>query len=167
MSSDRTIEHVKIDHNFEHSLLSYDTGVHYQRADPSIHRICRPLLATLLTRHESTACVKISLFFNKRDDVSYAHFHKHWATVHADLTIASAPFRIHNLQRYTQHHQTPETKATVQRVGHKLLDFDGCSTMWVRSWDDYERFITSTEYAGLAADCDHFLDVDTITVFAG
>jgi len=63
-----------------------------------------------------------------------------------------------------------------------LLDFDGCSEIWVKSWDDWERFSSvrfacqsqsqtnteqSPEYARLLApDCDLFMAMP-IKVMAG
>jgi hypothetical protein len=41
-----------------------------------------------------------------------------------------------------------------------LLDYDGCSTLWFKRWEDAEAFFTSPEYAALAADCKHFMDTE-------
>lgn len=48
------------------------------------------------------ACIKFAIYFNKLPNVSYEHFYKHWASVHADLTVSSKPFAKHKIQRYTQ-----------------------------------------------------------------
>lgn len=48
------------------------------------------------------ACIKLAVYFNKLPNVSYEHFYKHWATVHADLTVSSKPFAKHKVLRYTQ-----------------------------------------------------------------
>lgn len=55
-------------------------------------------------------------------------------------------------------HQSPEMKDRAKAMGMELLDYDGCSTLWFRSWRDAEAFFTSPEYAALAADCKHFMD---------
>jgi hypothetical protein len=34
--------------------------------------------------------------------MSDEHFYKHWATVHADLTVASKAFNVYKIERYTQ-----------------------------------------------------------------
>lgn len=39
-------------------------------------------------------------------------------------------------------------KAKVQSFGYmgiELLDYEGCSTLWFRNWDDAEKFFTSPE----------------------
>lgn len=38
-------------------------------------------------------CIKICAYFNKLPSTSYEDFYKHWATVHADLTVASEAFK--------------------------------------------------------------------------
>lgn len=102
------------------------------------------------------AYVKLLLFFNKKDGVSYEQFLRHWQTVHADLTVATEGFRVSNIQRYTQvrrdclksvkellklgqTHQTADRKSRVKSAGADSLDFDGCSEMWVKSWDDWVK----------------------------
>ncbi|TPX08632.1 uncharacterized protein E0L32_009971 [Thyridium curvatum] len=142
MSIDRAVGHERISHKFTYDTLSYDAGVHYQ------------------------PCVKVSFYFKKLPDVSYDHFHQHWATVHADLTVGSKPFARHKVLRYIQHHQSPEDKERAKKYG-SVMDYDGCSTLWLASWEDFDQFINSPEYAALSSDCDHFLDVSSITLFAG
>ena len=61
-------------------------------------------------------------------------------------------------------------KAKLREMGMDCLDYDGCSTLWVRSWDDLTRFFASPEYARLNADCAHFMETDAkgaLKVFAG
>ena len=60
-------------------------------------------------------------------------------------------------------------KLKVKSLGLDLLDYDACSTLWVRSWDDYVEFVRSEEYRVLAADTKHFMDVEGggIKVMAG
>ena len=99
--------------------------------------------------------------------MSYEHFYKHWASVHADLTVAAKSFSVHKIKRYVQTHQTPEQKERLRKLGLKVLEFDGCSILWVSSWEEYEKFLHSPEYAGLGADCAHFMDASSITVYAG
>ncbi|KAF2708022.1 hypothetical protein K504DRAFT_534709 [Pleomassaria siparia CBS 279.74] len=50
-----------------------------------------------------------------------------------------------------------------------LLDFDACSTLWMKSWDDWGRFSTSPEYAAaLMPDAGNFMDINFgIKVMAG
>lgn len=49
------------------------------------------------------------------------------------------------------------------------MDFDGCSTLWFKSWDDFNAFFTSQEYEGkLMDDCKRFMDLEAgVHVFAG
>lgn len=141
----------KIDHHFKHSQLSYEATPNYQ-----------PL-------------IKLSFYFNKLPDVSYEQFHRHWETVHADLTIAAKDFKVCKLQRYVQFHQTPDMKGKAESLGLEPLAFDGCSEIWVRNWDDWMTFYTvlgrfvlqrkavltvrqSPEYAKvMQPDCAHFM----------
>lgn len=106
----------KLDHQFNHQALSYDAEPNYQ------------------------PCVKLSFFFNKLPEVSYEQFHRHWETVHADLTVAAKDFAVCKIQRYVQFHQTPEMKEKAKSLGLMHMDFDGCSEIWVKTWDDWQRF---------------------------
>jgi hypothetical protein len=65
------------DYNFTHPELNYDSEPNYQPA------------------------IKISVFFHKKEGITYEQFYRHWETVHADLTVASEGFQ-HNILRYTQ-----------------------------------------------------------------
>lgn len=51
-------------------------------------------------------------------------------------------------------------RARARALGMDLLDYDGCSTLWFRSWEDAEAFFASPDYAALASDCKHFMDTD-------
>jgi hypothetical protein len=42
----------------------------------------------------------MTFFFSKLPNVSYEEFHKHWETVHADLTVGSNAFWNCKVQRY-------------------------------------------------------------------
>ncbi|KAK3048038.1 hypothetical protein LTR09_010553 [Extremus antarcticus] len=126
--------HQKIDHDFKNDQLSYDAKPNYQ------------------------PCIKLSFWFSKLPEVSYEQFHRHWETVHADLTIATKDFGVCKVQRYVQFHQTPEMKERAQSLGLEHFDFDGCSEIWVKSWEDWERFYKSDDYAkALAPDCRFFM----------
>ncbi|CAK7204330.1 hypothetical protein SEUCBS139899_007085 [Sporothrix eucalyptigena] len=131
----RAHTHERIDHDFTYPLFDYTTPIKYQ------------------------PCIKVSLFFRKRPDVSYEHFYKHWATVHADLTAASNEFRARNILRYTQHHCKPEEREQVKKLGVEVLDYDACTTMWVREWDDMIGFHASADFQRMVQDCGHFLDL--------
>ncbi|KAF2664302.1 hypothetical protein BT63DRAFT_444057 [Microthyrium microscopicum] len=133
----------KLDHRFGNEQLSYDAKPNYQ------------------------PYVKLTFFFSKGSNISDEQFHRHWETVHADLTVASKDFRVNDLRRYVQFHQTQESKEKVKSMGMDLMDVDGCSEIWVKDWDSWERFLNSPEYAkALGPDCKNFMG-STIKVMAG
>ncbi|OAA63519.1 Dimeric alpha-beta barrel [Niveomyces insectorum RCEF 264] len=135
--------HQRVEHAFAHDELSYD-------ADRKVE-----------------GCVKASFFFRKLPDVSYEHFEKHWSTVHADLTVAGKPFSEYNCIRYVQQSMPPDVRARLERIGQHPMPFDGCSIIWFRTWDDYERFFSQHAYTAVADDCRHFMDRSSLTVYAG
>ncbi|KAK1059742.1 hypothetical protein LTR12_007589 [Friedmanniomyces endolithicus] len=106
----------KIDHEFKNKALSYNAAPNYQ------------------------PCIKLSFFFNKKPEVSDEQFHRHWETVHADLTIAAKDFKACQIQRYVQFHQTADMKDKAKQLGLEHVAFDGCSEIWVRDWDDWMKF---------------------------
>ncbi|PWY70266.1 hypothetical protein BO70DRAFT_432306 [Aspergillus heteromorphus CBS 117.55] len=119
--------------------------------DPTNHQFTFPALHPSSPANFQHA-IKISIFFNKRDDISHDQFYHHWQTVHADLTVATRAFQSHII-RYTQHHQTPSMRSLVQTLpGANVLDYDGCAEMWVRKWDDWVAFTESDEFRGVLAD---------------
>ncbi|KAF2677360.1 hypothetical protein K458DRAFT_447012 [Lentithecium fluviatile CBS 122367] len=138
--------HNKIDHKFSNPSLEWDAKENYQ------------------------PCIKLSFFFKKLPDVDDDHFQMHYNHVHADLTVASKDFNVVKIQRYVQTYQTPEMKEKIKSLGMELLDYDACSQIWVKSWNDWEKFSTSPEYAAaLMPDAGHFMDYKKsgIKVFAG
>jgi len=169
MAGDRATGHERIAYTFRNKELDYENSPHYQRTyifPPTWPSQVSPRADAL----SLITCIRISVFFNKRHDVSYEHFYKHWATVHAGLTVSPKEFALFKIQRYTHHHHPPEIKAKIKQVSYKLLEFDGCTTMWARNWLDYDKFVTSLDFesiAGADGDCALFLDVDSITCFAG
>jgi len=113
-----------IDHKFTNPQLAYD-------AKPNIQ-----------------PCIKLTFYFNKLPEVSYEQFYGHWSTVHADLTVAAQGFNLCKIQRYVQVAQKPEFKEKAKELtGIKMLEFDGCSEIWVQSWEDWMKFYSSEEYA--------------------
>ena len=44
-------------------------------------------------------------------------------------------------------HQTPEMKEKAKELGLPQLEYDGCSDIYVKSWDEWMRFYKSPEYA--------------------
>ncbi|KAF2265499.1 hypothetical protein CC78DRAFT_461048 [Lojkania enalia] len=125
--------HNKIDHKFTYPQLAWDQKENYQRK----------FFYSLLP----ISCIKLSFFFKKLPNVDDDHFQMHYNHVHSDLTVASKNFNVCKIQRYVQNYQTPEMKEKVKSLGMELLDYDACSSIWVRSWEDWEKFSTSDEYA--------------------
>lgn len=68
----------KVDHTFAYDALSYDAKPNEQ------------------------PYIKLSFFFSKSDEVSYEHFHRHWQSIHSDLTIGTKAFKSNQIQRYVQ-----------------------------------------------------------------
>ncbi|RVX71587.1 hypothetical protein B0A52_03771 [Exophiala mesophila] len=133
----------KIDHTFKHQSLAYDAKPNYQ------------------------PYIRLSFYFSKLPEVSYEQFHRHWETVHADLTVASKPFKDFHIGRYCQFHQTPELKEKAKALGLAQLEYDGCSDIYVKNWDDWVQFYNSPDYAkALAPDVSHFMAMP-ITIMVG
>lgn len=141
--------HEKTKHEFANPELSYDSKPNFQ------------------------PCLRVDVFFNKNENIDYDTFYGHWQTVHADLAVAAKDFA-EGVVRYTQvssiyvyikhssidlqHHQTPEMKERVRGLGEKVLDYDGCATLWFKDWDTWIKFKNSEEYAAvLGPDCKYLM----------
>jgi hypothetical protein len=134
----------RVDHEFTFPELAYGSKVNYQPG------------------------IRLSFFFKKLPHVSYEQFMEHYHHVHADLTVATKSFNVYQIQKYVQTYQPPELKDKLKSLGLQVLDFDACSQMWVKSWDDWEKFSSSEEYLkALVPDGVNFMDVASITVMAG
>jgi hypothetical protein len=93
--------------------------------------------------------------------------------------------------RVMQFHQTPELREKAEVLGLAQLDYDGCSDIYVKTWEDWMKFYQSPEYAkkmgrkspletrfaflsaaiadpnpNLTADCEHFMSMP-IAVMVG
>jgi len=93
--------------------------------------------------------LRISMFFNKKPEISYAYFQQHWHHFHGDLVTSSNAFKENKILRYNQFHQTPEHKALAKRLGdggYPSMDFDACTEFWVERIEDFEAFSKSKEY---------------------
>jgi hypothetical protein len=53
-----------------------------------------------------------------------------------------------NLRGSVQFHQTPEMKEKIKGLNMELMDFDGCSEIWVKSLDDWDDFAQDKEFGG-------------------
>lgn len=45
-----------------------------------------------------------------------------------------------------QLYQSPEMKEKVKSLGMEVLEYDACSTIWVKTWEDWVEFSSSEEY---------------------
>ncbi|KAL5350356.1 hypothetical protein V496_02811 [Pseudogymnoascus sp. VKM F-4515 (FW-2607)] len=96
----------------------------------------------------STNClIRISFFFTKIPSMSQSQFESHWRDTHGRLAIATKAFREAQIQQYTQIHND---KSLTKRAAELFLplvefDWDACSEMYVKSWEDYLVFATSDE----------------------
>jgi hypothetical protein len=70
--------HNPMPHDFKVPQLSYD-------AEPNVQPY-----------------IRLSFFFQKLPHISYEQFYRHWATVHADLSIGSKSFAGARIGRYAQ-----------------------------------------------------------------
>ncbi|KAF7554164.1 hypothetical protein G7Z17_g3097 [Cylindrodendrum hubeiense] len=93
-------------------------------------------------------------------DFTFDNF-KYEEEIHYQL--ASKNFGLFKAQRYVQ------LKERLTRVGMKSLEFDGCSTLWFKTWDDFENFFTGPEHeTKLKEDSKLFVDLEGgLNVFAG
>ena len=153
--------HKTIPHTFHFQRLSYSSK-------PNKQRMTLFSVTSERTLISEPAYLKLTFYFNKLPHVSHEHFFRHWETVHADLTVACKDFGICGLKRYVQvrascqttfvqifdqcndlqFSQTPETKEKARTLpGVEVLDFDGCSEIWVQSWEDWERFANVSDHS--------------------
>jgi hypothetical protein len=61
-----------------------------------------------------------------------------------------------------QHHLLPEFRDKLRNLGGMdltVLDYDGCTSMWVHDWEDLDRFHRSDDFKQLQKDCAHFMDM--------
>jgi hypothetical protein len=47
----------------------------------------------------------------------------------------------------TQFHQTPELKEKAKVLGLAQLEYDGCSDIYVKTWEEWMKFYESPEYS--------------------
>jgi hypothetical protein len=117
----------KTEHSFKHAALSYDA------------------------RPNRQPYIRLSFFFHKLPGISYEQFHRHWETVHADLTVACKDFKDCHIGRYVQFHQTEELKEKAKELGLPQMMYDGCSDIYVKDWQEWMRFYSSPLYAASLA----------------
>ncbi|KAI9724839.1 MAG: hypothetical protein M1812_000115 [Candelaria pacifica] len=124
-------------------------------------------------------CIKICAYFNKLPSISHEEFYTHWATVHADLTVASEMFK-ETILRYVQVRlykskdinifnlrQTPEMKEQVRSLGADVLPFDACAEFCVRSFDDWTKFASSESFRTILAEDSRKFVSSPLTIMVG
>ena len=63
------------------------------------------------------------------------------------------------LSRY-QLHAFPEMREKAKSLGYHVDDWDGCSILYFKTFDDARNFFSSKEHATLAEDCKQFMDLE-------
>jgi hypothetical protein len=56
-------------------------------------------------------------------------------------------------------HAFPELKEKAKGMGYDVADYDGCSTLYFKCFDDAQNFFSSKDHAKLGEDCKHFMDL--------
>lgn len=124
----------------------------------------------------SAPLIKISFFFCKKASIPYADFYAYWRNTHGRLTVASTAFNDIGIAKYVQiinpstlGHINSQTQISkdLEKMGaseDKKADgwqWDACSELYVRKWDDYVRFTASDEFAKvLGPDGAKFVDLE-------
>lgn len=76
-----------------------------------------------------------------------SEFEAYWRDTHGRLAVASKAFSEAKVQQYTQIHNNKALNKEAAKMGLSLMDseWDACSEMYFRSWEDYLVFATSNE----------------------
>ncbi|KAF2132409.1 hypothetical protein P153DRAFT_275417, partial [Dothidotthia symphoricarpi CBS 119687] len=88
------------------------------------------------------------ILFRQNAGITEEFFHRHWKTVHADLTLSQADVGL-RLQRYIQLHQDKEHRDMIQpllaAVGGAMLlaPYDGIAEFHTSDYATFEKFILS------------------------
>lgn len=79
--------------------------------------------------------------------MSQSQFEAHWRDTHGRLAIATNAFSKAKIQQYVQIHNDKPFSKKAAELGLPLVEFewDACSEMYVKSWEDYLVFATSDE----------------------
>lgn len=92
--------------------------------------------------------------------MSQSEFETYWRDTHGRLTVASKAFSEAEIQQYTQIHKDKALNNEAANMGLSLMDleWDACSEIYVKSWEDYLLFATSPEMRDvLAPDGTHII----------
>jgi len=118
--------------------------------------------------------IKISFFFKKRSDLTYEQFYHHWEIVHASLTVATKCHTDLGILRCVQFQPRPEYIDLVKQMEEAsqgrmvtMTQFDGCTELYVKTWEDWLRFAGSDEYTqAIGPDAANFIE-GPVHVIAG
>ena len=91
--------------------------------------------------------IRVSFFFTRHPSMSQSEFESHWRETHGCLAVASKAFSDAKIQQYSQIHNSRALNEEAAKTGLPLVEFDwdACSEMYVKSWEDYLVFATSDE----------------------
>src|ERR1700753_3794746 len=81
--------------------------------------------------------IRISVFFNKKPDISYEYFQNHRHHVHADLVTSMRAYKDLKILRYNQFYQTPEHREQAKKLGYPSLNYDACTEFWVEKMENF------------------------------
>ena len=107
--------------------------------------------------------IRVSFFFTKRPYMSQSEFETYWRDTHGRLAVASKAFSEAKIQQYSQIHNSKDLSKEAAKLGLPLMEFewDACSEMYVRTWEDYVKFATSDELRDvLGPDGARIMDTD-------
>lgn len=107
--------------------------------------------------------IRLSFYFNRSPDMTDAEFHSYWRHKHGALVVASQTFLDSNVQKYTQIRKDTALDDKAKAMGLQVVDtdWDGCSEIDFRSWDDYMQFAGSQEMREVVApDGDRMTDTN-------
>lgn len=104
-------------------------------------------LTKKITPRPARPLIRVSFFFSKKPSMSQSEFEAHWRDQHGRLAVASKAFRDADIQKYYQIHNKKDLNREAIKLGLPLMDFewDACSEMYVRTWEDYVVLATSDE----------------------
>ncbi|KAJ4989790.1 hypothetical protein SVAN01_04627 [Stagonosporopsis vannaccii] len=89
---------------------------------------------------------RFNIFLRKNSGVTEEYFHRHWKTVHADLTMSEADAGV-RLLRYTQFHQDDSHRQIIQPLLNAtggllaIAPYDGIAEFQTKDYDTFEKFI--------------------------
>ncbi|KAI0382219.1 hypothetical protein F5Y04DRAFT_288008 [Hypomontagnella monticulosa] len=116
---------------------------------------------------KSDRLVKFTIFFKKRDDISYDKFHKYWSETHARIFL-SLPIVRQKLVKYYQYHSDKSVDVSKLKGFTNVLGYDGVGVFCTRTFEDLEAIFTDEEFIRIAVpDGAEIFDLDAAVVMIG